>query len=439
MGLDARLATFGAIALLLMLSFGCVSAGSAWGSGGVWLPGWSTLVVYALGIAFLLYTIGYMAAIFLGDDNMKAWVRKEVGQAFYSMLIILIVVGLVGALDAILKSVIIASGNSNWQNYVQNTVCCQAGAPSCIRNIALPCHVEMAQDYLQMMYEAQRTTALSFFTNHYFTSFFSSLNIGIGTRVMVHLGGVNVRPFAGMALGSDFFSILFDLTIKNMMLTRLQQLFLEYIVVGFFPALLSIGLVMRIFYFTRKLGGTLIALALCMYYVYPLFYVLSDSIFFEFTGGWIALPSEANPGLTVNNPTGATLPYMNGQITVGDTNENVFQEGRIKIADFCMENGQPTATPEEQASWAAAFANFQNNWESVRSGGQLLYLQNFLKVAGGPSSAFAPDGPMGNVASLMIYTLIIPFLGLMVTLAAFKTVSPLLGGDVELAIISRLI
>ena len=224
------------------------------------------------------------------------------------------------------------------------------------------------------------------------------------------------------------------------MLTRLQQVFLDYFVVGFFPALLSIGLVMRIFYFTRKLGGTLIALALCIYYVYPMFYVLADSIFFEFTGGWTTATGPANVGLTAIDNTGATLPYLNGQIALGSSTENMFTGARTKIADFCqMENGQYAFTQQDESDWASSFTNFKGNWDSVRSGGEIKWLMNFFEVTTGPSNAFAPDGPMGSVAALMIYTLLIPFLGLMVALSAFKTISPLLGGDVELALISRLI
>ena len=40
---------------------------------------------------------------------------------------------------------------------------------------------------------------------------------------------------------------------------------------------------------------------------------------------------------------------------------------------------------------------------------------------------------------MLVFTLVAPFLGLMTALAAFKAFSPLLGGDVEISIISRLL
>ena len=51
----------------------------------------------------------------------------------------------------------------------------------------------------------------------------------------------------------------------------------------------------------------------------------------------------------------------------------------------------------------------------------------------------AVDGPIAHLALLMVFTLFIPFLALMTTLAAFKVLSPLLGGDVEISLLSRLI
>ena len=54
-------------------------------------------------------------------------------------------------------------------------------------------------------------------------------------------------------------------------------------------------------------------------------------------------------------------------------------------------------------------------------------------------SMFGQNGPIATLALLMVFTIFIPFIALMTSLSAFKVLSPIMGGDVEIALLSRLI
>lgn len=487
-------------ALLLLASFGCVGSGGTTPSGtGFWVWNWNIIAAIAFAIVALLLAIGYMASVLLGDDKMRAFVKKELGQlAISAMLIIFVTGAFIWGMDSLLKSVITMPGitDGDWQNYVNNAVCCDtsSGQLCPMGEQKMPCHIAVAQDFLELLYEGLKISSISFFLNHWFSAFFSFLNVSLSARVVVSVASLSIRPFAFMSLNADMFSILFDLAMKNMMLVRVQQVFIDFMLVAFFPVMLSMGLVLRIFYFTRKLGGLLIALSLSMYYVFPMFYVLSDAIFFELVGGWTV---DKPPDLGVGFDQTESMPFMEqpwlfnatgladlqNQLIAGGYVTGTEELGRLddfaddaevdaialegddgrqyivkkdpvdqykfsaygQFAEFESGASSSFSTPtnvmdicgdpsQEDIDYNVNNANmFEKNWEGIQ-GGAYVNAGNFISL-----NAFSIGGPMASLAALMVFTLVTPFLALMTTLAAFKQFSGMLGGDVEIALISRLL
>ena len=59
---------------------------------------------------------------------------------------------------------------------------------------------------------------------------------------------------------------------------EVQSILLKFISVTAIPVLLPIGIVLRIFYFTRRLGGAIMAIAIGLFAVFPLTYVLNATL-----------------------------------------------------------------------------------------------------------------------------------------------------------------
>ena len=424
MGLGNRLALL-AIAFLLFASLGCTGAS---GSPKTSMMGWSDLVGLALFIVVLLLSLGYMVAVFMRDERLKAWVGRELGQVFFSAVIIVVAVLLVGSLDSWLR-VLSLAGSQEWQDYVNYGVCCVPGnacvLPQASNVRGRACHIEVANDYLQILYETTRYSASSYLNNYGWYAFLSRISVST-TIVMKFMAGLSFSPFAGLEMTAEFFSLLFDLAIKTMMLLRAQQMFLDFLWYPFFPVMISMGLVLRIFYFTRKLGGMLIAISLALYVVFPMFYVLSNAILW----GFMAHP-VANSWEHFGNTyaSGEALPASGGQqLAPQQRAKGVFSQPAVKI-DIC--NG---STQGEKDTMQAAMDGVGNKWDFYEGG---KWYSQALSFATG--KAFEPDGPIARLALVMIFTLFIPFLSLMTSLAAFKVLSPMLGGDVEISLLSRLI
>jgi len=429
MGIANRLALAGAF-FLLFASLGCTgTAGGASPKTGA--MGWDLLIGVALMIVVLLLSLGYMVSAFLHDERLKAWVMRELGQVFFSVIIVAVVVALAGSMDQWLHLLSLAGGPA-WQNYVNSGVCCPAGSacvsPSGSLSRGRACHIEIASDYLQVLYESSRQSASAYLGNYGMFAFLSHISIS-DTIVLKFLAGKSFSPFAGLTLAEEFFSLLFDMSIKTMMLLRAQQIFLDFLWYPLFPVMLSMGLVLRIFYFSRKLGGMLVALGLALYVVFPMFYVLSDAIMWGFMGNPVTM---AHVGFTYNSDVngGTPLPLYGGeQVAPQQRTKDIFEPGASLVVDMCNET-----TPQEHAVMGAEMDKFGNSWNSFEGGKWFSQFGTFATLQG-----FSHNGPIANLAFIMVFTLFIPFLSLMASLAAFKVLSPMIGGDVEIQLLSRLI
>jgi len=416
-----------ALLLLLFASFGCTDTT---GIAKTQIMGWNLLIGVALLVMTLILSLSYMVAVFMGDDKLRAWTTRELGQIFFSALIVVAVFALVGSLDGWMR-VLSMAGTAEWQNYV-SVLCPGPNTPIVFQGASMPrgraCHIEVATDYLQLLYETARQDASTYLSNYGWFAFLSRLSIG-SSIVIKFLAGFSFNPFAGLELAAEFFSTLFDLAIKTMFLIRAQQFVLDFLWYPLFPVMISMGLVLRILYFTRRLGGLLIALGLALYIVFPMFYVLSNAILWGFmdhpaTGTWEHFGNTYNESMSL--PTANSTPILPQQRINGA--KDVFSTAPSNI-DLCN-----ASTSDENNAMISAMESVRGNWTQLEGGKWYSQTVNFFT-----GNAFSTTGPISNLALLMIFTLFIPFLALMTTLATFKVLSPLIGGDVEISLLSRLI
>lgn len=420
-----------AIGLLLFFSFGCVASSGPPRNFWTWGFGLGMAGIALATVVFLL-ALGYFASTLIGDEKMKAWTKREIGQAFYSVIILLAAVALVGSLDEVLKDLSLGSaglvGDPTWAAYISNTVCCSGGGLCTGPVRARPCHIEIASDYLQFLYETSRMNAIAFLLNYQVYGFLSNMSLGISMLGFAVQAGFSVVPFAGLSSAADYFSILFDLAVKTMMVIRAQQVMIDFLNYPLFGILLSMGLVLRILYFTRKLGGLLVAIALTMYTVYPMFYVVSHAILWEFSG-WNQF------GISVDEAR-YVAPFSDQNPTVfnsSNESKNVFDPAKRVNLDIC----QSPAGATERTEADLVRNNFRSKWDQIEGGGWFSQVSDLFDV--GVGNGFDKRGPVGTLASILVFSLLIPFLALMTSLASIKVISPLIGGDVEISVLSRLI
>ncbi|VVB56472.1 Uncharacterised protein [uncultured archaeon] len=547
---------------LFLLSSGCLarqstSARDIWPLFSTYWGPWQLafFTAIALGVGIIALAYAYAAAV--RDDKLKNWCWRELFQQAYSIFILLAVLAIIASLSwtvMALSSVSVASGGDAraWQAYVAARC-----APTTNSYYDRPCHIRLAEDYLQILAsasEAQARTVLN-----YNSILAEASSVGLSFRGMPDPAGYfDIAPFAGFSMPVETLGFVFDISNKSLMTLRFQQFMLEFLHLAFFPLFMALGLFLRSLYFTRRLGGLLIALALGAYVVYPMMYVFFEGMLFSFTGPWPApsqaqfdayveqvgsslypiyvdtegasvspqQPDPAAPGyndalgpragaftgtrgaysfdgyiepweecneFSFSNRTSApgdsgapnTLPFgcpprnAAGQLIPGRegdyycnhnsatcTSDPAHGYGRVPgsptrdqygnyISPFRAQFMDPATRNTLVKSSAGLSALMCTNTSTAASdaearrvllGQTQVWQERILQGWGGAfkialvrDELLGFNGVIDNLAKILVFSLLCPFLSIMVMLASIKVLSPLLGGDVEIAGLTRLI
>ncbi|PIT84685.1 hypothetical protein COU37_02050 [Candidatus Micrarchaeota archaeon CG10_big_fil_rev_8_21_14_0_10_45_29] len=512
-----------AFALVLILPFiflsGCVGSAGASDYGGImskfseWWGAWQAPMLSAFGIGIGIYVLAWLYASFATDDKIKVWVKAELLQIAYSAIIfvcVAILISQVQMLSATLPAITFAGNEGQaWGAWVD--LSCN------VPGVDRPCHIRIAEDYLQILAKATQGQATSIVRYESFLYVLSSMGLGFkGTPAPG--GALSVSPFAGLTPVVETLSFAFDLLMKNLLVIRAQQFLIDFWHLAFFPFFLCAGIFFRMFYFTRKLGGLLIAIGICFYLVFPMMYVFWASVLFSFTGPWVGADAT-QIGLSImqtdvnfEGVTPAVVRPVNisgigktisgwGQGYDGQKMIDYCANGKIEPWEQCNENADAPVVANSMSAHNGSFscsvgkvcdtnncvcvddyygafgnefrkylASSANGEERIAREAQVIAGVCFEKTGtdeesaailskqrdawynrlieayrGGISRAFATDellgknGTIDNMSKLFMFSLLAPFISLMVTLSSIKVLSPTLGGDIEIAGLSRLI
>lgn len=510
-----------------------------------WSPWWPAMIVLPAAIMVAVIALSWFYGSFAMDDKVKAWCKSEAGQLFYTVLIALAAMVVVAVLSNAVLSISQVTANTGpegeaWATYV-NLRCTSTGLPAYDR----PCHIRLAEDYLQILASAAQEQAAAVL--RYNSVLAEASSISLTFRGMPDPSGdLAFAPMAGLTIPLETLSFVFDLANKNIMAIRFQQFLLDLLHLAFFPLFLSLGLFLRTFFFTRRLGGLLIAMALSMYLVYPLMYVFFHSVLFSFTGPWpapqagekdaylervgvglypitldlggitqslvqpiktaptynaqCADTSRIYPGEECNKPADANrsdtgrpntiVPFncpprdASGQLLPGRGHDTICDYNACRCVNATVADARgPTATTRD--AYGRYISKFREEYvgtgtrdTALKAGTELATNMCFNSTPMSDSEASAADeksralmlgaskdamtkvsegwgkamqialsqdellgyhGVIDNLGKILIFSLLTPFLAIMVALASIKVFSPLLGGDVEIAGLTRLI
>ncbi len=408
-----------------------------------WKEIWIVMVVFSVAVI----SITYMVSQATGNDPLKAWARNELVQVFFSVLAVMAALG--G----------IAVGTQALTQLAQ--IDPQASTICPLYQTVWPCHVALGINYLDIMFMTGVDNAKHLITFNSYLMPVATMSFNFGQ--MAGLRAMKMTtPFSGLTMLGENIATVFDLLVKTLMAIRFQQFILDFTVQYLFPVTLVMGLMLRTLFFTRKLGGLLIAIALSLYFVFPTMYAINGWVLYLWSGGF-DLRSE-NALFTVNfNDTGVSHPgfenpvsgsvdggsqieglggvqlYFNASYARGNRGQNITLGPMPAQLDLC--NDTPRAG-DMNIAHRFAYKLQDKMISSPTSAVKIAwYLANLgtYNVAWGFDFFLGPDGYLGNLAKLFLFSLVVPFIGVMTTLASIKALSPMLGGDTEIAGLTHLI
>ncbi len=209
-----------------------------------WIPIVSILVL----ITFFVISIVYMLSQFLKRPDWAYWAKSEMWQTIIACILVGGIFAITGLACVIAEN--LAGGDPFFisDRYLHNLVW----------NKVVPA----VDNLFKLSFQAQKES--------------------VYTTAMVSCSfGVCFQPHAGLATLSYNFETMAALITPFGASLLFQKLFLQFIKEIAFSIILPIGLILKVFPFTRDAGAFLIAAALAFYVVFPLTYVFNQMLMYE--------------------------------------------------------------------------------------------------------------------------------------------------------------
>ncbi|MCX6776157.1 MAG: hypothetical protein NT130_04905 [Candidatus Micrarchaeota archaeon] len=239
-------------------------------SGGIFLGGWETAALTALLVSFGIIALAFAIGIGFGYRELEEWAKNEMYEIFISGLIVGTLIGLINIIFAM--SINLAGGNP------------LEIASSNVSSMILETN-GLFLTLLQYNLYLGALSTLKF-------SFFVPIPIIPPVVFLVIRIGSFVSPWAGLGALMSGVDSVFNVLGAMIAALLVEQVLLSFIKLVILKYFLPLGILMRTFSITRVAGGTLIAIAIGAYIIYPLAVIYSWNVYSQFK----AVSTPGNPG-----------------------------------------------------------------------------------------------------------------------------------------------
>lgn len=244
-------------------------------SGGVFLGGWETTALTALAVSFGIIGLAYAIAIGFGYRELEEWAKAEMYEISISGLII-------GTLIAFLNILSTISTNL------------AGGDP-----------FALAHNALDMIILETTSIWFTLFSTNFFISALSTLKFSffipipilpppLPTIVTIRFGSY-VTPWSGLEAVVTGIDTVFNVVSAMLAVSLAEQVLLDFFKYTMLKYFLPLGVLMRTFPITRVAGGTIIAIAIGAYIIYPLAVIYSWNVYQQYKAVVPASPG-GSPG-----------------------------------------------------------------------------------------------------------------------------------------------
>ncbi|MBU0528099.1 hypothetical protein KKE92_06460 [Candidatus Micrarchaeota archaeon] len=258
---------------------------------------WKILSVAAIMISIVLVAIAYTIGIGLELPEIKAWAGNELVQIVANAIIVIMLIVSIAFIDVLIVGIVMSSNI--------NIADCSNPSTSCLQAVT--------KEYLAEHISAAEDDAKNVVKNNVDAAGMASRRLGLYCLTIYCAQiGLTTTIAGNYAIDADYYAIIFEYYTNLLASMNSQLFFVEQISFNMGPIILAAGIIARAFFFTRKLGGLLIAIALGVMFFYPGMYIF-DWITLETTvTGDKGLESE-EPHCPGECSLAAPLAYIAGE------------------------------------------------------------------------------------------------------------------------------
>ncbi|MFH1448004.1 MAG: hypothetical protein ABIG39_04015 [Candidatus Micrarchaeota archaeon] len=256
---------------------------------------WAAFALMAVLMHFLILSILYMISKAFSIHDLYKWTRSELAQAVASAVLI-----------GLLFSVV--AGESFGIAFLQNQTELMAGS-ILMPGAAGATSIEVRADpfiasyaFLRNMLECVKTKYMDEFRHNRLREMALSIIITIqifGIKIPIELSMILIPIYQKMVLSHYMANNYTWLAIA----LYFQIHFLKWVETAMFTVYLPLGIILRIFPWTRGAGGLLIALAIGLYLVYPLMFIIIIASSGSAPEGCQAVPITVQRNLCTTDPS----------------------------------------------------------------------------------------------------------------------------------------
>jgi hypothetical protein len=297
-----------------------------------WFSDWKASGLIGVAIVCSIIALAAMIGKAFNLPEIKAFANNEIKQAVISVLFIVSLIALVSFFNEIAVQSIAAA---------DLPVDC---------NVPEPCYVAAAKTYLTTIIDIGKSYSKDNLKESIDKMRRSSYGYNINANIIYLLyAGFSIRFNAGDSLVAERHGALFSQTSKILVSLSAQKYFIDVVTFGIAPLFILLGVVLRTFFFTRKLGGLLLAIAISLFIIYPLtyafaWYTLNVTVYGERT---LAVADPFCPGeCTATYPSAFFSDPTTGELVQFPTTQSIVRAG-IKSSNWdsggpdLNGNGQP--------------------------------------------------------------------------------------------------
>lgn len=240
-----------------------------------WFLHYKEITLVAAGIMVLAMALLYMGAGAMQHEELRQFARSELAQALASVLLVILIAGAISAADTLMSGGTNPAGGREGWHIVSP---CPAGWTP--RDGGMPPDAPMVNQfaycYVDNLYRLAGKQGETILRDSVAFSRAAYRSSGLQTEVwfFLYIGYYN-RPDANLRLDSEVRGIEFDLLAKFMYSLGAQRFFVGNVIPILGPAALLLGLILRTLFFTRRLGGLLLAVGLGLMIMMPAAYLLA--------------------------------------------------------------------------------------------------------------------------------------------------------------------
>ncbi len=248
---------------------------------------WALLAVMAILLSVILVAIAYAIGIGFEMPEVKAWAGTELVQIITNAIIVASLMAVLAFIEVVVLGVVSTSGIG------------AATIPSCYGGVGsgntTSCLQGVTNAYLDDYMNSAKLAAKDALKQNVDAAGMAGRRIGLYCLTIYCLQIGATTTIAGhYVIKSDTYTIIFEYYTNLLGFMEAQVFIVEQICFKMMPVVLAIGIVGRSFFFTRKLGGLLMAIAIGLMFFFPGMYVFD----------WVTLDT------TINGDKGTVLPEV---------------------------------------------------------------------------------------------------------------------------------